>query len=502
MSDSNDPPDGSDRSPSDLLKRWYHVPVLLGVFAFMLWTRLQSYGNFVQNGEVYFRGNDPWYHFRETMYIMENYPNRMPFDVWTGFPLGNQAGQFGTLWDHIMAVGIWIARPIMGSAEEVMLIMAPIAGALVAIPTYFIARRFVDRFAALAAVVVLALLPGTFFSYSLVGFPDHSAAEVLFQSLAILAFLVAVAVAEREAPVWGARRRPRLGRTQASRRVRGRRGRRARSLHVDVAARSPRGRIHRGLPRDQDHPVTCPTEEPEPVAFAGAVSMVVAGLMQIVPLDTFRFAVSEYSLLQIVSPLGVALGAVFLAWLARQWESRDLDAATYPPGRRRPHPASAAVVWLAIPRCGRRSPAASSTPSASRPAPALAPSVRPSRPSRTPPSPTSSSASTASRSSSRSPPFSTSSRVPLPFRRREPHALHPGRARRGRLRLRGPQLYDAIGGVVGVSWQVIGLLIAAALLVGATFLVEYDAEELYFVVWAAFIGSAAFTKFASTTTSR
>jgi len=59
--------------------------------------------------------------------------------------------------------------------------------------------------------------------------------------------------------------------------------------------------------------------------------MVVAGLMQIVPLDTFRFAVSEYSLLQIVSPLGVALGAVFLAWLARQWESRDLDAATYPP---------------------------------------------------------------------------------------------------------------------------------------------------------------------------
>jgi len=114
--------------------------------------------------------------------------------------------------------------------------------------------------------------------------------------------------------------------------------------------------------------------------------MVVAGLMQIVPLDTFRFAVSEYSLLQIVSPLGVALGAVFLAWLARQWESRDLDAATYPPAVGglilHPRPSSGSR----SPRCGRRSPAASSTPSASRPAPALAPSVRPSRPSRTPPS--------------------------------------------------------------------------------------------------------------------
>ncbi|EMA63368.1 oligosaccharyl transferase STT3 subunit [Halorubrum distributum JCM 13561] len=57
-----------------------------------------------------------------------------------------------------------------------------------------------------------------------------------------------------------------------------------------------------------------------------------------------------------------------------------------------------------------------------------------------------------------------------------------------------PQAYGAIGGLVGVDWQVIGLLIAAAFLVGATFLVEYDAEELYFVVWAAFIGSAAFTQ--------
>jgi len=57
-----------------------------------------------------------------------------------------------------------------------------------------------------------------------------------------------------------------------------------------------------------------------------------------------------------------------------------------------------------------------------------------------------------------------------------------------------PQLYGAIGGVVGLDWQVVGLIIAAAFLVGATFLVEYDTEELYFVVWAVFIGSAAFTQ--------
>jgi len=109
---------------------------LLGAVVFMLWTRLRSYGNFIRDGEVYFRGNDAWYHFRETSYLLENWPSTLPFDVWTGFPVGRSAGQFGTLWDHIMAVSVWIARPIMGSTEEVMLIMAPIAGALVAVPTY------------------------------------------------------------------------------------------------------------------------------------------------------------------------------------------------------------------------------------------------------------------------------------------------------------------------------------------------------------------------------
>ena len=197
--------------------------------------------------------------------------------------------------------------------------------------------------------MVLALLPGTFFSYSLVGFPDHSAAEVLFQSLAILAFLVAVAVAEREAPVWelvvdrdwAALKRPAAYAAAAGV-----------ALGLYMWTWQP-GALMVGftgvflaikITSDVSH-----GKSPEPIAFAGAVSMVVAGLMQIVPLDTFRFAVSEYSFLQIVSPLGVALGAVFLAWLARQWESRDLDAATYPPAVGGLILASAAVVWLAIP---------------------------------------------------------------------------------------------------------------------------------------------------------
>jgi len=349
MSQQTDPGAGDERSPLDLLERWYHVPVLLVALAFMLWTRLRSYDNFIVNDEVYFRGNDAWYHFRETSYLLENWPNTLPFDVWTGFPFGRSAGQFGTLWDHIMAVSVFIARPLMGSTGEVMLIMAPIAGALVAIPTYFIARRFVDRFAALAGVVVLALLPGTFFSYSLVGFPDHSAAEVLFQSLAVLAFLVAFAVAEREAPVWElvvdrdwtALKRPAAYAAAAGV-----------ALGLYIWTWQP-GILMVGftgiflavkITSDTFH-----GKSPEPIAFAGAVAMGVTGLMQLIPLNDFSFGVTSYSLTQVVLPLGVAVGAVFLAWLARQWESRDLDATTYPPTVAGLILASAAVVWLALP---------------------------------------------------------------------------------------------------------------------------------------------------------
>ena len=495
MSQQQDPSEGSDRSPLDLLERWFHVPALVGVLAVMLWTRTRSYGNFVQNGEVYFRGNDPWYHLRETTYLMENWPTTLPFDPYTGFPFGRTAGQFGTLWDHIMAVGIWVAGPIMGGPEEVMLVMAPLAGALVAVPTYLIARRFADRPAALGGAVVLALLPGTFFRYSLVGFPDHSAAEVLFQSLAVLAFLVAFGVAEREKPVWELvvdRDTEALKRPVALAAAAGV------ALGLYIWTWQP-GILLVGitgvylavkLTSDTYHGTS-----PEPVAFVGAVAMTVTALMQLIPLNEFSFNITAYSLLQVVLPLGVAVGAVFLAWLARQWESRDLDANTYPPAVGGLIVASAGVVWLAIPSLwstltgnllnfvGFSATAQFRTIGEG-----------------TPPLQNASFADFVLSQYGLA--FFLALVAVLvvlarPLYRSDDvnHTLYIPTA----LAVVGtvyavPQAYDAVGGLVGVSWQVVGLVVAAGFLVGATFLVEYDAEELYFVVWAAFIGSAAFTQ--------
>ena len=495
MSEQTDAVGDDEGSPLHVLKRWYHVPLLLGAVVFMLWTRLRSYGNFIRDGEVYFRGNDAWYHFRETSYLLENWPSTLPFDVWTGFPVGRSAGQFGTLWDHIMAVSVWIARPIMGSTEEVMLIMAPIAGALVAVPTYLIARRFVDRFAALAAVVVLALLPGTFFSYSLVGFPDHSAAEVLFQSLAVLAFLVAFAVVERHAPVWelvvdrdwDALKRPAAYAAAAGV-----------ALGLYMWTWQP-GVLMVGftgiflaikITSDVYHGTT-----PEPIVFAGAVSMGVAGLMQVIPLNDVSFGVTSYSLTQVVLPLGVAVGAVFLAWLARLWESRELEVDLYPPAVGGLILASAGVVWFALPSLWRTL-TSNLLNFVGFSASANLRTIGEGQP------PLQNAAFSDFVLSQYGFAFFLALAAVLfilarPLYRSDDanHTIYGIVA----LAVVGsvyavPQLYGAIGGVVGLDWQVVGLIIAAAFLVGATFLVEYDTEELYFVVWAVFIGSAAFTQ--------
>ena len=151
-------------------KQWYHVPVLVALMAFMLVTRLQALSNFQIAGGVTFRGNDPWYHFRETMYLLEEFPSAMPFDPWTNYPTGNSADQFGTLFDQIVSGFILLTSfgdPAPEYAGLIMLIAAPVFAVAAVVPAYLIAARFGGRGPALAGIAVLALLPGTFLNYSL-----------------------------------------------------------------------------------------------------------------------------------------------------------------------------------------------------------------------------------------------------------------------------------------------------------------------------------------------
>ena len=299
---------GSDRSLTSVVKRVYHIPVLLALMAFMFAARLRRLDVFQTGDGVTFRGNDPWYHFRQTSYALDHFPSTMPFDPMTNYPMGTNAEQFGTLYDQLVAGFILLTSfgdPTPEYAGLIMLIAAPVFGVAAVVPAYFIAARFAGRGPALAGISVLALLPGTFLNYTLVGFYDHSAAEVFFQTLGVLAFIVALTVAEREQPVWE---------LVVDRDFNALRNPLTYSIGAGIAAGLymwawPPGVLLVGftgvffaikLTSEVYH-----GNSPEPIAFVAAVSMTVTGLMMFVPLSTFSIGGStDYSLLQVLLPLG------------------------------------------------------------------------------------------------------------------------------------------------------------------------------------------------------
>jgi len=80
------------------------VPVLSVLVTFMFWVRIQARDRFTRGGDILFRGNDAYYHYRQTQYTVENWPWTMPFDPYTYFPYGTApGGQFGSLFDQIVA---------------------------------------------------------------------------------------------------------------------------------------------------------------------------------------------------------------------------------------------------------------------------------------------------------------------------------------------------------------------------------------------------------------
>ncbi|MFB6129197.1 MAG: oligosaccharyl transferase, archaeosortase A system-associated [Salinigranum sp.] len=342
MTDSAESDEGVARSVSQsesthsvlsIFKDWYHVPALVAVTIVMLAIRLQSYDRFIRGSDVLFSGNDPWYHFREVTYTVLHWPATMPFDPWTYFPFGTNVGQFGTLYDQIVATAaliVGLGHPSHTLVAKTLLVAPAVFGAAAAIPAYLIGKRLGGRLSGLFGAVLLMLMPGVFLQRTLVGVADHNGAEPFFQAMAVVALIAAFAIAEREKPIWelvvdrelDALRRPLVWAVLAGI---------ATALYmwmwppgvllVGVVGVFLVVKITSDVVNDQT---------PEPIAFAGAVSMTVTAALMFLPLQAVGFSPTSFTLVQPLVALVVGVGGVFLAWLARQWESRDLDPTLYP----------------------------------------------------------------------------------------------------------------------------------------------------------------------------
>ncbi|WP_336359318.1 oligosaccharyl transferase, archaeosortase A system-associated [Haladaptatus sp. ZSTT2] len=336
MSKRNKQPSAQTRrsgSVADLIEEWYHVPLLVALLGVMLYTRVQGWKNFVSGGDVFFSGNDAWYHFRQVSYTVQHWPSTMPFDPWTHFPVGTSVGQFGTLYDQIVATVALIVG--LGSPDQhtigLTLLFAPaVFGTLVAIPAYLIGKRLGGRFGGIVAVLILALAPSEFLRRSLVGFSDHHVAEALFQSIAVLAVMVALSVAEREKPVyeqfqerdWDNLRSPVGWAALAGVAV---------SLYIWTW---PPGVFLVGILGVffalALSIVYVRGESPEHLAITGAVMMGVVTVLTLVSFDSFALSPTQFTLIQPLLAAAVAGGCVFLAFLARKLDTTDYPRLAFP----------------------------------------------------------------------------------------------------------------------------------------------------------------------------
>lgn len=311
----------------------YHIPVIALLMVFMLWVRVRTWKNFVTSDQIYFSGNDAWYHLRQTTYTVTHWPSTMPFDPWTHFPYGTASGQFGTFYDQIVATAALIIG--LGSPDQrtiaLTLLFAPaVIGTLIAIPVYYIGRRLSGRAGGLTAVLLLSLTSGGFLFRSLVGFSDHHVAEILFSTIAFLAVMVTLRVAHEEKPVfelvqereWNALRRPLIYGTLAGGAI---------AIYIWTW---PPGILFAALLSVffivQLIIEYLRGESPDHTAVVGIITLVVGGVGVAIQISTLSVTATKISLLQPGLLFLVAVGLGVMAAIARVFDARDIDRRLYP----------------------------------------------------------------------------------------------------------------------------------------------------------------------------
>ena len=323
------------RALVDWLVEYYQYPVLLVVIAFAFLNRVRNYSDFVVDGEVLYSGNDPWYHMRSTEYVVENFPETMPFDPWTFFPQGTANSQFGTIFDQVIALvalAVGLGSPSEGTGRFVLLIAPAVLGALVAVPAYFIGKRLGGRFGGIVSVAFVALAPDRLLDVSLAGTPDHHVAEVLSLGLAVLGLMVALRAAEQELPVHELLLERELGMVRKTL---------GWSILAGVAFGVymwvwPPGVWLYGifgsfftLHMIAEH---IRGRSPEHTAFVGAITFLTAGTLQLPAVQEIGLSATSRSLLQPGLGLVTAAGVVGLAWFSHEIYRRDVSRFAYPAG--------------------------------------------------------------------------------------------------------------------------------------------------------------------------
>jgi oligosaccharyl transferase (archaeosortase A-associated) len=159
------------------------------------------YDSVFSDGEVWFKGADPWYHMRLVDNLVHHFPHIIYFDAYSSYPHGLVV-PWPPFYTWLIGGAAWIiglGHPSHHLVETVGAFTPAVLGALTVIPVYFIGKELFNRWVGVISAAILVVLPSEFLNRSLLGFTDHHVAEVLFGTTIILFLIMAVKRArERE----------------------------------------------------------------------------------------------------------------------------------------------------------------------------------------------------------------------------------------------------------------------------------------------------------------
>lgn len=157
-----------------------------------LWIRLIPMAGLTAGGEVDLLGNDPWYNMRQVEALAANGLAYTWFDPMTLYPHGDLVF-WGPLFPTIIAfLAILVGATTRPELMFIGAIVPPLMGTAMVPLVYLLGRKLADWKTGLLAAGFTAVVSGHFLYRSLFGFVDHHIAEVLFSTLFVFAYVVAV----------------------------------------------------------------------------------------------------------------------------------------------------------------------------------------------------------------------------------------------------------------------------------------------------------------------
>ncbi|MFP4642135.1 MAG: oligosaccharyl transferase, archaeosortase A system-associated [Chloroflexota bacterium] len=160
----------------------------------LLFRVVLPYDNIFVQGNILFRGTDPYYHMRFIQNLAQHFPFASSWEPYLAYP-GGVSWPGAPLFDYLVAGIAWalgLGSPSHHTVELVGAFIPPILGMLTIIPTYFIGKELFNRWVGVIGAALVAVLPGEFMNRTLLGFADHHALETLLSTTVILFFILAV----------------------------------------------------------------------------------------------------------------------------------------------------------------------------------------------------------------------------------------------------------------------------------------------------------------------